>query len=332
MFSTAVIIYLFLGGAGAGACVVLAVLGLATPKEAVAFHVAVSAHVPFRASSENILRTRTEAVIPDALRRLLAPGYAAAFMALLLGILFLAQDLGRMDRLLMLLVTPRLSWVSVGAYALVVELLLAVVLALLSARILRRWPYRVLRGLQVASAAVGLLVMLYTGMLLAGMPSVPVWNVAATPALFVLSAASCGVALVALGARAAGAEARFPRVMRRLFAWDAALIVAEAAALVALLVSVPHVWPPDTQTGLAAAASIRALLRGELSQAFWVGYVTIGLAVPLVLDVVVAGFRDAMGPRSVVPELAAAACVLVGGFIMRWCIVMAGMQPTLAMM
>ena len=81
------------------------------------------------------------------------------------------------------------------------------------------------------------------------------------------------------------------------------------------------------RTAEALAVSAEALVAGEAAWLFWGGFVLVGLAVPLVLDAVLAR------PRSVCPPLAiaAAACILVGGFAMRFCVVEAGMHPLLAM-
>ena len=51
-----------------------------------------------------------------------------------------------------------------------------------------------------------------------------------------------------------------------------------------------------------------------------------GLALPLVLEVVL--LSDKAKPRGL--ALAASACVLFGGFVMRFCIVEAGMHPVIA--
>lgn len=331
MFSTAVIVYLFLGGAGAGACAVLAILGLSLSKSSLATAAERPVRVPLRASSEIRASIRWELSVPGAASRLFVPGYVAAAAALMLGVVLLAIDLGRVDRINSLLMTPRLSWIVVGAYALMAELACSAALGLTFASAVRRRPLWVLRSLQWASLAIGFLVMVYTGMLLASMPSVPLWNAWPMPVLFVASASSCGVAVVVFAMHASGAEGLFPRVMRQLLTWDAALIVLEAGALAALFFAVPRTWTPDTQTGLAAAASIEALLKGSLAPLFWAGYVALGMAVPFALDVAASVRRPRTKALRTSLELASAACVLAGGFLMRWCVVTAGMQPSLAM-
>ena len=68
---------------------------------------------------------------PAAYRRLLAPGYRATPVALALGMVCLLADVGRADRLLLLLTSPALSHVAVGAWSLAVCAVLAVLAALL---------------------------------------------------------------------------------------------------------------------------------------------------------------------------------------------------------
>ncbi len=64
--------------------------------------------------------------------------------------------------------------------------------------------------------------------------------------------------------------------------------------------------------GGAAAESVRLLLSGSMSLAFWIGAVGVGLVLPLVLL-----FAKAA------PELAGL-CLLAGGFVARYCVLSVG--------
>lgn len=100
MFSDLVILYLFLGGAGAGLLVILSTL------EALRFVGASSA----RWISATVW-------IPSAFFRMAWP---VSFVILSMAILALIADLGRPDRLFAFVLHPRLSVMTIGAYALAI--------------------------------------------------------------------------------------------------------------------------------------------------------------------------------------------------------------------
>ena len=141
MLGPLIVCYLFLGGTGAGACLVLAVLGLLAPRELVAVRGAGGDGAGRRpAGAHAVLRP------PAAYRRFLAPGYRAALVALALGMVCLLADVGRADRLLLLLTSPAFSHVAVGAWSLAVCAVLAVLAGLAWDGLVRRWRWRRLRS------------------------------------------------------------------------------------------------------------------------------------------------------------------------------------------
>ena len=326
VFDIVVVGYLFLGGAGAGVCLVLGILGLLIPSDYLARTSLHPTPITFLRYDPTIHR-RTEAAIPDSLRLLCAPGWAMGALFLMVGIVCLLVDLGRIDRVVNLLMMPQLSYVAVGAYALAACILLAAGLGLVFARIVHHcplWLLRLMLGLTVLSA---LIVLLYTGMLLASMPAVPLWNVWALPVLFACSGLSCGIAILVCSARLTGVADRFPRVMQRLFTCGAVGIVVELVMLGVYLYLVPRAWPEGSATALAAAESLELLLTGDAGILFQIGYVVAGLILPLAALVVI----RILSPRAEVSlapfVLVTTGFIMVGGFIMRWCIVMAGVQP-----
>lgn len=319
MFGSLIVCYLFLGGAGAGACLASAVLGLLAPRE----RVAVLLPRRFGASPRAVLRA------PAPYRRFVGAGFAVALVVLLLGVACLAADVGRADRIVLLLTSPTASFVAVGAWALGACALLAAALALAWGG-LASWGDGAVRVLEALAVVCAPVVMAYTGLLLQSLSAVPLWASPWLPVLFVLSSCSCGIALVLGAAQLSGAAGAFSAVVRRLAAADAAVIVLEVLAAAAYL---GFSWADSAAgatasgTGMAAAASVQALATGSHAGLFWGGFVLAGLAVPLVLDMVLAHARRNLPAAA----LAAAACVLAGGFVLRWCLVEAGMQPMLVM-
>ena len=308
MLSDLVVCYLFLGGTGAGALLVLCALGLLSTRAA-----ALTRGGRLRATS--------------AYRRLLVPGFASAFALLAAGAVCLAVDLGSFDGALLLFVRPRATHLTVGAWALAAGLLLSA-LSCAAWSSACGWRLAVVRALGVLGAVDALVAMAYTGLLLGGVGAVPLWASPWLPALFVVSALSCGVACVIGAAHLAGAARLFPGVLRALAAVDAVAIVAEAAAAWGLVAFAAAGGSMGGASQEAAVASAEALVAGPDAWLFWGGFALAGLVVPFALDLVLARARRPL-PHA---ALAAAACVLAGGFAMRWCVVAAGTHPALQTM
>lgn len=338
MLDLLVTCYLFLGGSGAGACFVAAVLGLLSPREC-----AQSAYAPLY-------------------RTLIAPMFAVSAAALALGVLCLAADLGRIDRLLLLVTSPVFSYIAVGAYALAATLALSCALALVWARVAHRGlssarfagapAGSALRTvLQVAALPTSFSTMAYTGLLLQSVSAVPLWATPWLPVLFVISSLSCGIALAVATAAFTGAVDAFSRTLSRLMRIDALLLLAEGIVATLVVASAwlggsPGVLAPPLggQTSQAAIASAHSLLTGELAPVFLVVFAFVGLAVPLALELATTvlaprcskSSHDALSNACcgalrlrASAMLVVALCVLAGGLALRFCLVEAGLSPSL---
>lgn len=313
VLSALVVTYLFLGGTGAGACFVLAVLGLLVPREDMG---AVGSR-PARFARFLPCRPYASFFIV---------GYTASLVALALGSVCLMADLGRADRIALLFVSPEFTLVNAGTWSIACCMALVCAMLALWGSVFRCSVFAV-RVVQAALAGVSFFVMLYTGLLLSSIAAVPLWHSAWVPVLFVLSALSCGIACVVAATQAAGAARPFRGVMRSLLRFDVAAIVFELAALIAF---VAFAWadtqaPVATHTLAAQAASLDILLKGEAAWVFWGVFITAGLFAPLCVEAfAVTKAPDLMRPA---PSFCAAVCVLTGGFALRACIVWAGVHP-----
>lgn len=359
MFSELVVAYLFLGGTGGGACAVCAVLGLLADGEDVRRGLAMR----FRegdgwdecgCGGRGGCGGRAglgDARRPAVYRRLFVPALAAALVVLALGMVCLAADLGRFDRVLLLAVSTPSNFLVLGFWALALcsALALAVLLVWQGVFSVRLGLLRALNGLLLA---VALVTVAYTGLLLATIRAVPLWFGPWLPALFVLSGLSCGLALVMAVAVFSRSAVTFGRVMRGLAWADCACMVVEAVVLTAWLGSV---WAAAggtnafegaaTPTDAAALASVALLVEGPLAPWFWGVLVGGGLALPLVAEVASLArrrFREnglhagaspvAASSVDDAPTLIAAACVLAGGAVLRWLVVAAAVQPVVSSM
>ena len=310
MLSDLVVCYLFLGGTGAGLCLVLSVLGLLVPRSCLSTLPGVHLHPS------------------AAYRKLLGSGFVAAFVLLALGIVCLVADLGNAERMILLLVHPTASYLAVGSWALAACLALAAALGLAWLGV-GVWNVALVRVVHVVAGLASLVVMVYTGLLLQSLGAVPLWATPWLPALFAASSLSCGIACALALAQITGSASAFGAMLGRLAAIDAAVIVVEAAIVAVFVCAASQAGAPlSNGTELAAAQSVRELVAGRNAQLFWGCFAVLGLAVPFALDVVLALRRRPL-PGVV---LFASACVLAGGFVMRFCVVAAGAHPVLSSM
>lgn len=283
MISTLAICYLFLGGSGAGALFVLSLLRAARS---------------FRACPYELR------VLP---RELLVRTWALCVGFIVIGVVCIAIDLGRFDNILVLLSSPQPVPLTVGAYALALSLVFACANAATeifsgAARISRA----AILVLAFSGVACSFVTMAYTGVLLSGMASVVAWQHVLVPILFTLSSTSCGLALVLVAA--AFTESRHPHV--KAFSWllkaDSILIAIETVSLI--------IYVAMLGADVRSAVAQQALLTGQLAVPFWLGIVAIGLVAPWALERIVTYSSHHF------QMLWIASLLLIGGFMLRWCI------------
>lgn len=307
VFGSLVIGYLFCAGAGAGACCVLSVIALFIPREAIG---------AIRISSNREGSVYVMAA-PPYYRRLIAPGLAVSFCALLLGALMLVLDLGRASALPLLALLPTPTYITFGFWSLVASIVLTGGLALVWAFPSAHVRLRAVRAATWAALAAGFSVAVYTGLLLSSMPAVPFWSSPLLPVLFTLSALSCGSALVLVCVVASGSCDVFSQAIGRTAWIDIAVIGLEVLAAV-LFVASSHISPY-----VVATESADILLSGPLQGLFLLGFGGVGIAVPLILES--ASVLGKVKLSSI--AFTASLCALAGGFILRYCIVAVGAHP-----
>lgn len=175
--------------------------------------------------------------------------------------------------------------------------------------------------LDIVGAVLAVCVAAYTGVLLgdAGV-AFPLWNMAVLPILFIVSAASTGIAVTLLITRLVAADeaAALPWLGKA----GLVLPVLELALVIILLAVT---GTAGGSAAAAAAASVGNLVSGPYAVAFWLGFVVIGLAVPFVLELM-----SRRGSQSKALPMAGEACVLVGGFMLRYLVIMAAVAVAVA--
>ena len=168
MFGELVTAYLFLAGVGAGGVAVASVADLLLVRE------------PFGAD-----------VYLTSRRSLVVGVLALSCGALALGAGCLAADLGRIDRVLSLFLTPPATLMNLGAWAVALLTVLAAALALARFLYLPWANRRAVVVAEVVACGLAVVVAVYAGLLLQTLTGVRLWSTPWVPVLFVLSAASC---------------------------------------------------------------------------------------------------------------------------------------------
>lgn len=288
MFSDFITTYLFLGGAGAGTCALLACLNIICLRT--------SLHVQNFPQVKSIV-----------LRRFYGFGFLIVAMICILGALCLLFDVARPDKVITFIFSPTITVVSVGAYTLSVVILLSLFLSLVWLGVVRvpRWVLYLLNGGIILLAVV---LMTYTALLLMIISRVAFFQSWWLVLLFLASSLSCGSALVVIIAAVVRVYDGLYRQIQYVISADLVFIGLEIVSLFAFLFFAKE----------GADGAVMALVNGPLSLQFWFGLVVCGLLVPAVC--LVGEIRGSSRlPFSLIP----AALIAIGGFLLRWCILRA---------
>jgi len=289
-----VALYLFLGGLVAGVMVLLAARRLLRP---------------------GIPTSRALALVPWSVPVLLT-----------IGMLFLWLDLeNRWNAFRFYLVFRVASPMSWGAWILVLVYPVSLLFAWgeTPEELRARWRERFLgqrtgarldtwtiasrRSLAAAQLGLGVLLGVYTGILLGTFAARPLWNSAALGPLFLVSGLSTGAAFMLL-------HGLWPRERQQLAHLDMGLVGLEIVIL--------GLWFAALASGSAPSqAAARLFFGGAYTAAFWTLVVALGLVTP-----VAAEWLERR--HGAIPGRAAAVLVLVGGLALRWIVVDAGQTTT----
>jgi len=243
-----------------------------------------------------------------------------SFAVISAGGLLLLWSLGRPLRFLRAVLKPGTSWISRGAIADFIFVVLggALIVPGLSVRGAtpfawlpwEPWattvPGRIIEGVALAAAAI---VIVYAGLVLADKAAVTFWRSWAIPAQFVFSSLAMSMATVMVMQTLAGTP------IESVECWLLEKFLALLLAVIAW-----HLMTRTTQPGKAEALARLSTVYGAL---FWGVVVTAGTGLPMLLAVVAALLpptRDAFG---------AAALVLTvgGGFLLRLLTLRVGYFP-----
>lgn len=179
--------------------------------------------------------------------------------------------------------------------------------------------------LEMAGAVVALCVAAYTGALLGVCNTYPLWNNALLPVLFTVSALSAGAASVLLAAVVRHADEFNKAGVLKKFHFCLPIIE------MLLVASLCFITAFNSTAGFESVAS---LVAGEWAVWFWLGLVFVGLILPTVLETWLLFFTSKEFEESRKAHwisFASDAGVLVGGFMLRYLVVMAAVPLTFVM-
>jgi len=252
-------------------------------------------------------------------------------LPVMLGTFLIVFELGQPFRALNLFKLINLSPMNIGSWLLggfiIISTLYAATFLLPHAGPGDRLA-RVRRGLAWVCVPGGISVAIYTGIMLGAMPARPFWNSPILPGLFLLSALSSGVASIILAGvlfrrnhRDEAVRADYHNSSYLLTASDALLIGGELIIIFLFLM-----FAQLTIGDVRYAVNV-ILPGGELAVAFWVLVILVGLVIPLVVEIVLIVPKLLYGRQFKAHpaiEIIVPVAIILGGFALRYIIVVAG--------
>jgi formate-dependent nitrite reductase membrane component NrfD len=259
-------------------------------------------------------------------RKMLSVAVMSSIGFLVLGTIFLLADMLQPLKAIYALTNPR-SWIFWGVIFINFYFVSAIAYVI---PLLEVWPkinpyiQKIPRGIldllerfnklaALTGSAAGFLVAIYTGLLISAAPAISFWNTPALPLLFVISGFSTGAAFLLLLSTFSKNEESW-KIIAKLEELDAMLIVTELIILGAYFN-----FALFLPTG--ARESAQVLFHSPL---FIIGFFIFGLIVPLAIETYGIFFAKHTKKSGHLLVLASV-MVLVGGYLLRYYVLKAGL-------
>lgn len=238
-------------------------------------------------------------------------GRIIAFVALCVGLIMLMVDasagLANPGRFFLLFSNPA-SVMTIGVY--IICLFMVVLIAQLVMDFMKKAKPATLG---IIGSILSLCLAAYTGFLLGAAAPYPLWSNAALPILFVVSGGSAGLAAVLIAGLAIDSKAIAGA--KELTRAGIVLPAVEAFVLFCMLFIVGAGSPEG-------ASSVAMMLQGEYALLFWIGIVVLGLLMPFAIEV----YSTKAKTHGAALGYLANGGVLVGGFCLRYIVIMAAVM------
>jgi formate-dependent nitrite reductase membrane component NrfD len=239
-------------------------------------------------------------------------GLYISWPIVIIGMLFLAAHLGVPFKAPLAMAKVGSSWISRGVWVLGIFILLSFI------HFIAIYQGNTVPGiLPFLGMMFAMFVALYTGALLSASKGFPLWQTSLLPILFMISGLLTGMLAVILAMVAIDSSAITADQMRKFAAIGAGLIMVE---LVAIFFFLHTAWRyPNTREAAQKLVSKASFIFGDL---------ILGLGVPLIICLSVYFAISDVG--SMVTAMTIASILgLIGGFLLRYGILSAGMQVSL---
>jgi len=181
-----------------------------------------------------------------------------------------------------------------------------------------------------AMVPLGIAVALYTGILLGALPARPFWNSPILAMLFLISALSTGVAAILLARALFGKmlSADDETVENTSAENDSYLLTSTDLLLIGFEVLVVFLFVMYAHLSVGAIeVAVNVVLGGELTTMFWFGFVALGLILPVLIEMkyvlpTLLYQKKYQFPAGM--EMLVCGLVILGGFMLRYVVVIAG--------
>jgi formate-dependent nitrite reductase membrane component NrfD len=235
----------------------------------------------------------------------------------MLGTVFLIFDLGSPAKAYTLFLSTKFTYLTFGSWAVLLFCLLSAGLALVQSVIFIKLPRVAFRALEILSLLLALCVMVYTGVFLSSMPSVPFLNTPLITVLFVISSFSAGAAVITLYGFFNQQRKSMLFGLKIIPRIDTIFTLLEIIALVILLL-LKHF------EGGVSSQSVEVLLLGTGRYVFWIGVVLIGIITPLIAGLLI------QKSLHMVNQAVSSSALLIGSLALRYSLVFAGLHVATA--
>ena len=163
---------------------------------------------------------------------------------------------------------------------------------------------------KVLAGITAFLVGIYSGFIMSYCRSIPFWNSALLPLVFIFAGIADGFALI-MAVGLTGGQVN--------------IMAAEAGSRVVLIINALiiaiYLWNA-TYTSSTAKQSVIELIRGYIALVFWVGVVAFGIIIPIAISV----SSYFAGEVSIPLLIAAIALHTIGAFALKYCLLKAGIH------
>ena len=299
MLSSAIVIYLFLGGLGAG-------LGLITSVQSLTR--IMQLNKPIKKQIEFFNFDRAYAI-----------KHFLIMSILITSALFLLIDLGAPEKFLLIFKHPHFTYLNIGAYSLTVLIVFNFSLALYWLNACSIFNQKLFFFLSSIVVIFSVIVAIYTGLLLSGISAIPFWHNIFLPTLFLISSLTSGNATLYLVDQLI--------IKNHLGINKYSYVVSLALSILELLIFILFAaFSFSSQYQLTSVNSMQQLFVGDFSGVFIIGFIVMGVIVPIIYYLAL--LMKGLTPRISISSFVAV-FIIIGAFILRFYIVFVAARPNL---